>query len=116
MFTLERCTLQQRVQRVNMILDSVLRYAAIVLCIDGDAADAAVDRDEMGSHGAAPTFFFHSTSLALNIVPTRCSSQHAVHLNTLFISTSPQHHLDTDIHLSQYQPPAVFPVEHSFKR
>jgi hypothetical protein len=68
-------------QRVNMILDSVLRCAAIVLCIDGDAADAAVDRDEMGSHGAAPTFFFHSTSMALNIIPTRCSSQHTVYLN-----------------------------------
>jgi hypothetical protein len=55
-----------------MILDSVLRCAAIVLCIDGDAADAAVDCDEMGSYGAAPTFFFHSTSLALNIVLTCC--------------------------------------------
>ena len=101
MFTLERCTLQQRVQRVNMILDSVLRCAVIVLCIDGDAADAAVNRDEMGSYGAAPTSFFLSTSLALNIVPTRCSSQH---------------YLNTDIHLSQYQPSAVFPVEHSLRR
>ena len=101
MFTLERCTLQQHVQRVNMILDSVLHCAAIVLCIDSDAADTAVNRDEMGSHGAAPTFFSHLTSLALNIVPTRCSFQH---------------HLNTDIHLSQYQPSAVFPGEHSLRR
>jgi hypothetical protein len=104
MFTLERCTLQQRVQRVNMILDSILRRAAIVLCIDGDAADAAdaaVDRNEIRSHGAAPTFFFHSTSLALNIVLTRCSSQH---------------YLNTDINMSQYQPLAIFPVEHSLRR
>jgi hypothetical protein len=81
MFTLEPCTLQQRVQRINIILDSVLRCVAIVLCIDSDAADAAVNRDKIGSYRAAPTFFFHLTSLALNIVPTRCLSQHTVHLN-----------------------------------